>query len=432
MKLAKRLSSEFNRMPNDFVVDGAITQLPLAAAEYSDLRSVPIIISGARTSDIAKDVQGLFQQHEHPLYKKAKRIEINRDLKSLEDAILRVERLNEQKVFLVGVGAGFTSEAMKVIAAKTNVPWIYFMTATSTDAVYSASLGAEMKKLAKPYSKLIMPLPTLVIADPSIIINAPPKVNRAGIGDLEPTGARDWELAVKHDLPHEGHFNSQSVDLVRDAFWNFFGKYAFGDRLPNWFATYKSAANLDDEQKSELKTIYSDLASSLINSGKAMAKAKNSSPASGDGHKLLHLLEGKTAAKHGDLAGLTGLLMLYLQSKFFRDDRAGYVLHAFTRVLLHRGYGAIRNAGLMEVYRDKRSKDNPVSWVLYRNALEKAGLPVTAELAGLSKEEWLSAAKEVPTFRTERSGICTLICDKYGKNGYDKIVEKDSRKLKII
>ncbi len=432
MKLARRMSPEFNRMPNDFVDDGAITQLPLATAEHTDLNGVPVIISGAKTAGIAKDVQDLFQQHGNHLYKKAVRIEIRRNVSSLEDAILEIERLNGQKAFLVGVGAGFTSEAMKVISAKTNVPWVYFMTATSTDAVYSASLGAEMKKLAPKYADLVIPLPTLVVADPSVIIEAPPKVNRAGIGDLEPTGARDWELALKHDLPREGHFNQKSVDLVREAFWDFFGKYAFGDRLPKWFATYKSAADLDDKQKSELKAIYSDLANSLIGSGKAMAKAKSSSPASGDGHKLIHLLEGKTAAKHGDLAGLTGLLMLYLQSKFFRDDRAGYVLHAFTRVLLHRGYGAIRNAGLIEVYRDKRSKDNPVSWVLYRNALEKAGLPVTAELAGLSKEDWLGAVIAVPTSRIERSGICTLIYNEYGQSKYNKIIEKASRKLKII
>jgi len=114
---------------------------------------------------------------------------------------------------VVGVGGGSAIDTAKYVAEATGLPLIQIPTIISVDAAFTAPYGYRDGSRVK-YAGDLRPIE--VICDPDLIRQAPPELNRAGVGDLLSchTGLFDWRLAVdggRGDVP----WNEEAAALSR-------------------------------------------------------------------------------------------------------------------------------------------------------------------------------------------------------------------------
>jgi len=145
--------------------------------------------------------------------------------------------------------------------------------------------------------------PVAVIVDLDRVRSGPPRLVRAGIGDVvnNLSAIADWELAgADRGEPIDG----LAVMLARTAAQ----------------AVLHQPGTVGDD---EFLTV---LAESLVLSGIAMTVAGSSRPCSGGDHEILHAIDQlfPGAGNHGELAGVGALFCTYLRG----DERLGSLMSA--------------------------------------------------------------------------------------------------------
>ncbi len=242
-------------------------------------------------------------------------------------------------VIYLGVGGGKSIDIAKYSAHVNNGYFISVPTAASHDGI--ASPFASLKGTEKPTSVRAV-TPYAIIADIDVITRAPPRLNRAGVGDLigKLTAVKDWELAHRLKGEYYGEYAAQLALLSAKHVLRYHELIASG--------------NPDGVRV---------LVEALISSGVAMCIAGSSRPASGSEHLFSHALDliapGK--ALHGEQVAVGTIMMLYL-------------------------YG------------------DP-AWRKVKRIMKKIGLPTTAKELGVSAETIVKALLIAHKIRPERYTI---------------------------
>lgn len=95
---------------------------------------------------------------------------------------------------VVGIGGGSALDTAKFVAWKTGKKLIQIPTITSVDAGFTDAVGVRVDGNVRYVGNVV---PETVILDVELVRSAPPRLNRAGIGDILSclTGLWDWRLA---------------------------------------------------------------------------------------------------------------------------------------------------------------------------------------------------------------------------------------------
>ncbi len=200
---------------------------------------------------------------------------------------------------VAGIGGGRTLDVTKFAAHMAGIPMVAVATNLAHDGIASPISSLEHESGKGSYG--VVP-PVAVIVDLDRVRSGPPRLVRAGIGDVvnNLSAIADWELAAA-DLgePVDG----LAVTLARTAAQ----------------AVLHQPGTVDDD---DFLTV---LAESLVLSGIAMTVAGSSRPSSGGDHEILHAIDQlyPGAGNHGELAGVGALFCTYL-----RGDERGCALLA--------------------------------------------------------------------------------------------------------
>lgn len=102
----------------------------------------------------------------------------------------------ERVTAIVGVGAGTCLDTAKFVAGALRLDLLQIPTAVSSDAVFTTSYRLREHGHVRRGGDV---RPAGVVIDPLVIRQAPPALNRAGVGDLLAchTAVYDWRLAVR-------------------------------------------------------------------------------------------------------------------------------------------------------------------------------------------------------------------------------------------
>ncbi|MCW1296958.1 MAG: sn-glycerol-1-phosphate dehydrogenase [Candidatus Parvarchaeota archaeon] len=278
---------------------------------------------------------------------------LNRKYKNIDEFIVKnsdLENLSKleqtitnKKIDLgIAFGGGVVIDTTKKACSNKKIPYISVPTTASNDAI--CSNRAVIKKGEVPYSTEAT-APYAVIADISIIANSPPRLIRAGVGDMiaKMSAISDYLLAgkIKGEKVNEYAISiaSKALDTV--------------------------IKNIDEINKGSEKGI-EKLVEALIFSGIAMNIDGSSRPASGSEHEFSHSLDlicaeaGKQPALHGEQCALGTIISLYLHGK---------------------------------------------DWRKAKRLMKKVGLPTTAKELGYDKETILEALLKSKEMRPERYTI---------------------------
>lgn len=209
---------------------------------------------------------------------------------------------------IIGVGGGRPLDTTKLVAAEIGVRYIVVPTSASHDGIASPAISFTLSREAEERlgrMKRIEP-PIAIIADTTIISRASSLTFKSGFGDLvaKVTAVRDWELAYKlRDEPYSEYAASMSLLSARIAM------------------------DHASEIRSGLEESTRILVKALIGSGVAMSIAGSSRPASGSEHMFSHALDmisselGVGTAPHGIQVALGTIMMAYLQGQDWRFIR---------------------------------------------------------------------------------------------------------------
>lgn len=197
---------------------------------------------------------------------------------------------NEKIDLFIGFGGGKSIDVAKYVATHNNKLFISMPTAASHDGI--ASPFASLKGFNQPIS-IKASTPLAIIADIEVIAKAPPRLLRAGVGDLigKLTAVKDWQLA--HRLKGE-----------------YYGEYAAQLALLSAKHVLKYHELIASGSIEGVRI----LVEALISSGVAMCIAGSSRPASGSEHLFSHALDliAPKPALHGEQVGVGTIMMLYL------------------------------------------------------------------------------------------------------------------------
>jgi len=123
--------------------------------------------------------------------------------------------------YVVGVGGGTAVDAAKYVALKRNLKFITVPTVVSVNAYLTARAAVRNEGIVNYIGDKF---PELVVVDLSIIRSAPPRLNRAGVGDVYSTrtALMDWGVArdrlqERYDLDTVGKAEDVLRRLVSSA-----------------------------------------------------------------------------------------------------------------------------------------------------------------------------------------------------------------------
>jgi len=105
---------------------------------------------------------------------------------------------------VVGLGGGTALDTAKFLAWRRSVPLVQVPSITSVDAGFTDAIGVRVDGRVRYVATIV---PQLVVLDLDLIRSAPPRLNRAGIGDILSchTGLYDWRLATAAGHGHPWH-----------------------------------------------------------------------------------------------------------------------------------------------------------------------------------------------------------------------------------
>jgi glycerol-1-phosphate dehydrogenase [NAD(P)+] len=201
---------------------------------------------------------------------------------------------------IAGIGGGKTIDVTKFAAHMAGVPMVAVATNLAHDGIASPVSSLEHESGKGSYG--VVP-PVAVVVDLDRVRSGPPRMVRAGIGDVvnNLSAIADWELAAAdRGEPVDG----LAVTLARTA---------------AQAVLHQPGSVADDE-------FLTVLAESLVLSGIAMTVAGSSRPSSGGDHEILHAIDQlfPGAGTHGELAGVGALFCTHLRG----DDRLSAVMSA--------------------------------------------------------------------------------------------------------
>ena len=114
---------------------------------------------------------------------------------SMEQSILeaQIQKL-PGAAFVFGIGGGSACDAAKMYAWKTGAKLILIPTILSVDAPFTKAIGVRIDHRVRYIGEVY---PELLLIDFELLRQAPPQLNRAGIGDILSifTALWDWRLA---------------------------------------------------------------------------------------------------------------------------------------------------------------------------------------------------------------------------------------------
>ena len=220
---------------------------------------------------------------------------------TVDSAVALGKQLRAQAYEAVaGIGGGKIIDVTKFAAHMAGVPMVAVATNLAHDGIASPVSSLEHESGKGSYG--VVP-PVAVIVDLDRVRSGPPRLVRAGIGDVvnNLSAIADWELAAAdRGEPVDG----LAVTLARTAA----------------HAVLHQPGTVSDD---EFLTV---LAESLVLSGIAMTVAGSSRPGSGGDHEILHAIDQlfPGAGTHGELAGVGALFCTYLRG----DKRLGPLMSA--------------------------------------------------------------------------------------------------------
>src|SRR5262252_5846473 len=229
---------------------------------------------------------------------------------TVDSAVSLGKRLRAEAYEAVaGIGGGRTLDVTKFAAHMAGIPMVAVATNLSHDGIASPVSSLEHESGKSSYG--VVP-PVAVLVDLDRVRSGPPRMVRAGIGDVvnNLSAIADWELAAAdRGEPVDG----LAVTMARTA---------------ARAVLHQPGTVADDE-------FLTVLAESLVLSGMAMTVAGSSRPSSGGDHEILHAIDQlfPGAGTHGELAGVGALFCAYL-----REDagQAGLVAACLARHSLPR------------------------------------------------------------------------------------------------
>jgi glycerol dehydrogenase-like iron-containing ADH family enzyme len=133
----------------------------------------------------------------------------------------------------VGLGGGQAIDAAKYFAWRLNRPLHQFPTSLSVDAMYGQRAGVRDNRMVRYVGWAV---PDCVYLDLDLIGSAPPRINRAGVGDVLCffTGVWDWQYAhaagrCEPRWPYDAGLAGRSLALAEAALA---GRQAIRDLTP--------------------------------------------------------------------------------------------------------------------------------------------------------------------------------------------------------
>lgn len=205
--------------------------------------------------------------------------------------------LHEDEKLLIAAGSGTITDIVRFVAAKTGRPFLSLPSAPSVDA-YASSVAALVMDGTKQTFPATAPL--AIFADPSRLAGAPSLMIAAGFGDIigKFTAVGDWRLgALLWEEPYSEALARRSLATAR---------------------TVVEAVDLIGARSEKGVRI---LLEALVDSGRCMAEAGHSRPASGAEHHYSHfweesfLAEGRPPLLHGLKVGIGAVMAAELWGK---------------------------------------------------------------------------------------------------------------------
>ena len=224
---------------------------------------------------------------------------------SLDAATALQEKLHARSYdALVGVGGGRTLDVTKYAATRLGLPMVAVATNLAHDGIASPVSSLEHAGGKGSYG---VSMPIAVVVDLDCVRAAPPRMQRAGIGDAVSnlSAIADWELASRK--------RGEPVDGIAVT-----------------FARTAAEAVLQRRDGIENDGFLTCLADALVLSGMAMAAAGSSRPCSGGDHEILHAVDRlfPGTSNHGELAGVGALFCTYLRQDADRLDQLSHCLRS--------------------------------------------------------------------------------------------------------
>jgi len=283
-------------LPSKIIIgDNAVASLPsvLKSAKISENDTLSIVTG----PNVWRKLGGLIDTVLEK-YKNIDRYEVRSSTLTEAERVYREIEQYKPKA-IIGFGGGKSIDIAKYVAYKSKSILISVPTSPSHDGI--ASPFASLRGYEKPYSMRTVK-PFAIIADVDVLSKAPPRLIRAGAGDLigKLTAVRDWILA--HKLKGE-----------------YYGEYAAQLALLSARHVIRYASEIGRCSKEGVRV----LVEGLVSSGVAMGIAGSTRPASGSEHLFAHALEMLVPNKvvHGEQVALGTIMMMSLHSGNWKKVR---------------------------------------------------------------------------------------------------------------
>jgi glycerol-1-phosphate dehydrogenase [NAD(P)+] len=282
-----RSGSALHDVGLDRIVIGpdALDELPAVVAAVRRAGPVDLVVDRRPMRRAGADLKSLVAERLAADLAEVRVVRLGRDdaeLHADRDAIAEVVAAADGSGCVVALGSGTICDIAKEASRELAAPYVVVQTANSVNA-----FSDDMAVLLINGVKRTVPSrwPDALVIDLTVLADAPPELNRAGVGELVAmfTAPADWRLAA--GLGMDPTWDHRVTDLFRDG-------------APALLAAAPHATTPDvgaQRALAELMTL----------SGLALGIAGKTSPISGTEHTVSHLLD-MAAAREGRRTGLHG------------------------------------------------------------------------------------------------------------------------------